>query len=66
MDEAVIRARTLRHRAGAENRLAVFEEVDDPVVTHLLSHVFPPPVSGLVAGLSVYPLALLTVSPSPV
>src|SRR5215831_11279463 len=31
----------VRDRAGAENRLAVLEEVDDLVVAHLLSHVFP-------------------------
>jgi hypothetical protein len=38
----------------------VLEEVDDLVVAHLLSHVFPLPVSGLVAGLSLYPsLSLL-------
>src|SRR6202022_849300 len=50
----------VRDRAGAENRLAVLEEVDDLVVAHLLSHVFPLPVSGLAAGLSLYPsLALL-------
>ena len=39
----------------AENRLAALEEVDDLVVAHLLSHVFPLPVSGLAAGLSLYP-----------
>src|SRR5271169_6604793 len=50
----------VRDRAGAENRLAVLEEVDDLVVAHLLSHVFPLPVSGLAAGLSLYPsLSLL-------
>src|SRR2546425_11364926 len=50
----------VRDRAGAENRLAVLEEVDDLVVAYLLSHVFPLPVSGLAAGLSLYPsLSLL-------
>src|SRR5712691_4519794 len=38
---------TVRDRAGAENRLAALEEVDDLVVAHLLSHVSPLPVSGL-------------------
>src|SRR6201997_3835408 len=51
----------VRDRAGAEDRLAVLEEVDDLVVAHLLSHVFPLPVSGLAAGLSLYPsLSLLS------
>jgi hypothetical protein len=45
----------VRDRAGAENRLVVLEQVDDLVVAHLLSHVFPLPVSGLAAGLSLYP-----------
>src|SRR5690349_14029409 len=45
----------VRDRAGAENRLAVLEEVDDLVVAHLLSHVFPLPDSRLAAGLSLYP-----------
>src|SRR6516162_9127535 len=31
----------VRDRAGAENRLAVLKEVDDLVVAHFLSHVFP-------------------------
>src|ERR1700751_5330682 len=31
----------VRDRAGAENRLAVLEEVEDLVVAHFLSHVFP-------------------------
>ena len=38
---------TVRHRAGAENRLAMLEEVDDLVVANLLSHALSPPVSGL-------------------
>jgi hypothetical protein len=33
----------------------VLEEVDDLVVAHLLSHVFPLPDSCLAAGLSLYP-----------
>src|SRR5207248_2477264 len=45
----------VRDRAGAENRLAVLEEVDNLVVAHLLSHVFPLPDSCLAAGLSLYP-----------
>src|SRR6201987_3436809 len=50
----------VRDRAGAENRLVVLKEVDDLVVAHLLSHVFPLSVSGLAAGLSLYPsLSLL-------
>src|SRR3954470_6418465 len=50
----------VRDRAGAENRLAVLEEVDDLVVAHPLSHVYPLPISGLAASLSLYPsLSLL-------
>ena len=50
----------VRDRAGAENRLTVLEEIDDFVVAHLLSHVYPLPISGLAAGLFPYPsLSLL-------
>jgi hypothetical protein len=37
----------VRHSACAENRLAPFEEVDDLVVAHLVSPVFPLPGSGV-------------------
>src|ERR1700751_3391212 len=40
----------VRDRAGAENRLAVLEQVDYLVVAHLLSHVYPFPNSGFAAG----------------
>src|ERR1700751_3310257 len=53
----------VRDRAGAENRLVVLEEVDDLVVAHLLSHVFSLPVSGLAAGLSLYPSLSLLYAP---
>src|SRR5262249_33801795 len=49
----------VRDRAGAENRLVVLEEVDDLVVARLLSHVYPLPISGLAAGLSLYPSLFL-------
>jgi hypothetical protein len=45
---------------SVNDRLVVLEKVDDLVVAHFLGHVFPLPVSGLAAGLSLYPsLALL-------
>jgi len=43
--------------------VGVVEEVDDLVVAHFSAMFFPLPVSGLAAGLSLYPFALPTVGP---
>ena len=58
----------VRDSTGAENRLAVLKEVDDLVVAHLLSHVYPLPVSGLAAGLSPSPdgIRVNAVGPGPI
>ena len=48
---------------SVNDRLVVLEEVDDLVVAHFLSRVFSLPVSGLAAGLSLYPSLSLLEAP---